>query len=65
MVAGSEPGAAKLARAGELGIPVIDEATFAVLLETGALPRSEAPAEGPGVDEGGPPSDGAAPSGSP
>jgi DNA ligase (NAD+) len=38
VVAGAEPGAAKLARATELGVPVIDEATFASLLETGTLP---------------------------
>ncbi len=38
VVAGSEPGAAKLAKAAELGVPVIDEAAFAVLLETGHLP---------------------------
>jgi DNA ligase (NAD+) len=38
VVVGSEPGAAKLAKATELGIPVIDEAGFAELLETGKLP---------------------------
>jgi len=35
VVAGSEPGAAKLAKAAELGIPVIDEDAFARLLERG------------------------------
>jgi DNA ligase (NAD+) len=38
VVAGAEPGAAKLAKATELGIPVVDESAFAVLLETGELP---------------------------
>ncbi|MGH9165365.1 MAG: NAD-dependent DNA ligase LigA, partial [Acidimicrobiales bacterium] len=37
VVAGESPGAAKLARAGDLGVPVIDEAAFAALLETGEL----------------------------
>ncbi|MBO0730901.1 MAG: NAD-dependent DNA ligase LigA [Acidimicrobiaceae bacterium] len=38
VVVGSEPGAAKLAKATELGVPVIDESAFAALLETGELP---------------------------
>jgi DNA ligase (NAD+) len=38
LVVGSEPGGAKLAKATELGVPVIDEAGFARLLETGELP---------------------------
>ncbi|HEX6395557.1 MAG TPA: NAD-dependent DNA ligase LigA [Acidimicrobiales bacterium] len=38
VVVGSEPGAAKLSKATELGVPVIDEAAFARLLETGELP---------------------------
>jgi len=38
LVVGSEPGAAKLARATELGVPVLDEAAFSHLLETGRLP---------------------------
>jgi len=38
VVVGSEPGAAKLAKAVELKIPVLDEAGFARLLETGELP---------------------------
>jgi DNA ligase (NAD+) len=42
VVAGAEPGAAKLAKAAELGIPVLDEAAFAVLLESGRLPGGEA-----------------------
>jgi len=38
VVAGEAPGAAKLNRAGELGVPVLDEAGFARLLDTGELP---------------------------
>jgi len=38
VVVGAEPGAAKLAKAGEIGIPLLDEAGFARLLETGQLP---------------------------
>jgi len=38
VVVGSEPGAAKLAKATELKIPILDEAGFAGLLETGELP---------------------------
>ena len=37
VVVGSEPGAAKLSKANELGIPVLDEAGFAHLLETGEV----------------------------
>jgi DNA ligase (NAD+) len=40
VVVGSEPGSAKLSKATELGVPVIDEAGFARLLETGELPAS-------------------------
>src|SRR5205085_10800640 len=35
LVAGEEPGTAKLNKATELGVPVLDEARFARLLETG------------------------------
>jgi DNA ligase (NAD+) len=35
LVAGAEPGAAKLTKATELGVPVLDEAAFLRLLETG------------------------------
>ena len=38
VVVGTEPGQAKLAKAEELGIPILDEAGFIQLLETGELP---------------------------
>ena len=38
VVVGSDPGAAKLAKAAELGVPVLDEAGFAHILETGERP---------------------------
>ena len=38
VVVGAEPGAAKLTKAEELGVPILDEAAFARLLETGKLP---------------------------
>jgi len=38
VVVGEAPGAAKLTKAQELGVPVLDEAGFAHLLETGELP---------------------------
>jgi DNA ligase (NAD+) len=38
VVVGAEPGASKLTKAEELGIPVLDEAGFASLLDTGELP---------------------------
>jgi DNA ligase (NAD+) len=47
LVVGSEPGAAKLTKANELGIPVLDEVAFAHLLETGEVP-STGPAAGGG-----------------
>jgi DNA ligase (NAD+) len=37
LVAGREPGASKVAKAEELGVPIVDEATFARILETGQL----------------------------
>jgi DNA ligase (NAD+) len=39
LVAGAEPGASKLSKAEELGIPIIDAAGFAKLLATGELPN--------------------------
>jgi DNA ligase (NAD+) len=38
VVVGAEPGQAKLTKAEELGVPILDEAGFAQLLETGELP---------------------------
>jgi len=38
VVVGTSPGAAKLTKAEQLGVPVVDEAAFARLLETGELP---------------------------
>ena len=38
VVVGAEPGQAKLTKAEELGVPILDEAGFAHLLETGELP---------------------------
>jgi DNA ligase (NAD+) len=38
VVVGAEPGASKLAKAEELGVPIIDEAAFVHLLATGELP---------------------------
>ena len=39
VVVGAEPGAAKLAKATDLGVPILDEAAFIKLLETGELPQ--------------------------
>ncbi len=40
VVVGTEPGAAKLRKAEELGIPVVDGARFAELLATGEIPTA-------------------------
>lgn len=40
VVAGAEPGASKITKAEELGVPIIDEAAFVHLLDTGELPAS-------------------------
>jgi len=43
VIAGMDPSGAKLAKAEQLGLPVLDEAAFRALLESGRLPdRSEA-----------------------
>ena len=39
VVVGNDPGASKLTKATDLGIPVLDEAQFVHLLETGELPQ--------------------------
>ncbi len=39
VVVGREPGASKLTKAEGLGVPVLDEAGFVHLLETGELPE--------------------------
>ncbi len=46
VLVGAEPGASKLTKATELGIPILTEVEFARLLETGELPESAAPAAG-------------------
>jgi DNA ligase (NAD+) len=38
VVVGEGPGASKVTKAEELGVPVLDEAAFLSLLETGELP---------------------------
>jgi DNA ligase (NAD+) len=40
VVVGDDPGLSKLAKAVELGVPVLNESQFAVLLETGEIPTS-------------------------
>ncbi|MGB5756996.1 MAG: NAD-dependent DNA ligase LigA [Acidimicrobiales bacterium] len=40
LVVGSEPGASKLNKAEELGVPILDETGFMALLETGELPEA-------------------------
>ena len=39
LVIGAEPGASKVTKAEDAGVPVIDEAAFVSLLETGQLPE--------------------------
>ena len=44
VVVGVEPGASKLTKAEELGVPILDEEGFRHVLETGELPAAAAPA---------------------
>jgi DNA ligase (NAD+) len=39
VVVGAEPGASKVTKAETLGVPMIDEAQFVQMLETGELPE--------------------------
>ena len=41
LVVGNEPGASKLSKAEELGVPVLGEAAFVDLMQTGVLPDTE------------------------
>jgi DNA ligase (NAD+) len=43
VVVGDDPGASKLTKATELGVPILDEAGFAELLATGRVPGGEEP----------------------
>jgi DNA ligase (NAD+) len=38
LVVGDSPGASKVSKAEQVGVPIIDEAGFLALLETGELP---------------------------
>lgn len=45
VVVGADPGAAKLTKATDLGVPILDEAGFVHLLDTGEVPPGAAPAD--------------------
>lgn len=45
VVVGEDPGASKLTKAQELGVPILDEASFVALLDSGTLPEVVAPTE--------------------
>lgn len=51
LVAGADPGASKVNKAAEAGVPVIDEAAFRLLLETGDLDASGLGAGSSGAGE--------------
>ena len=46
VVVGADPGASKMSKAVELGVPVLDEAGFVHLLESGEIPVGEADHDG-------------------
>ena len=46
VVSGADPGSAKISKAETLGIPIVDEEAFRVLLETGELPPAAASTDG-------------------
>jgi DNA ligase (NAD+) len=45
VVVGDDPGASKLTKAEELGVPILDEDGFVQLLATGRVPGADEPAE--------------------
>ena len=49
MVLGDGPGAAKITKARELKIPILNEAQFAQLLETGVMPEARSAGDGEGA----------------
>jgi DNA ligase (NAD+) len=50
VVVGDDPGASKLAKAEDLGVPVLDEAAFVELLATGTVPPSAGGGSGTATD---------------
>ncbi|MEL7207468.1 MAG: NAD-dependent DNA ligase LigA, partial [Actinomycetota bacterium] len=55
VVVGTEPGASKLNKATELGVPILDEAAFVALLASGELPPTSTGTAGPSRPTTGPP----------
>lgn len=55
VVVGSDPGASKVTKAETLGVPMIDEAAFEILLQTGIVPGQEPAEDAPGSVESGDP----------